>query len=131
MTSYKRTIDYLYDQLPMFTRVGAAAYKPSLDNTIELLHKLNNPHQRLICIHIAGTNGKGSTSNMLAAILQKAGYKTGLYTSPHLLDFRERIRVNGKMISKKYVVDFVRRNKPLFRKVEPSFFEMTVALCFE
>ena len=131
MTSYKQTLNYLYTQLPMFTRVGEAAYKPNLDNTLKLLEALNNPHHKLRCIHIAGTNGKGSTSNMLAAVLQKAGYKTGLYTSPHLLDFRERIRVDGVMISKKFVVDFVDRNKTLFKKVQPSFFEMTVALCFE
>jgi dihydrofolate synthase/folylpolyglutamate synthase len=131
MASYKETLNYLYTQLPMFTRVGEAAYKPNLDNTLRLLQALNNPHHNLKCIHIAGTNGKGSTSNMLAAVLQKSGYKTGLYTSPHLLDFRERIRVDGKMISKKYVVDFVARNKNLFEEIKPSFFEMTIGLCFE
>jgi len=115
----------------MFTRVGEAAYKPNLDNTYALLHALGDPHLMLKCIHIAGTNGKGSTSNMLAAVLQSAGYKTGLYTSPHLLDFRERIRIDGKMISKKYVSDFVTRNQEIFQEIKPSFFEMTVALCFE
>lgn len=130
MTSYTQTLNYLYTQLPMFTRVGEAAYKPNLDNTIKLLEALNNPHLQLKFIHVAGTNGKGSTSNMLAAVLQRAGYKTGLYTSPHLLDFRERIRVNGSMISKAFVVKFVAQNKALFLEIKPSFFEMTVALCF-
>ncbi len=130
MTSYTQTLNYLYTQLPMFTRVGEAAYKPNLDNTLKLLEALNNPHLKLKFIHVAGTNGKGSTSNMLAAILQRAGYKTGLYTSPHLLDFRERIRVNGSMISKAFVVKFVAQNKALFLEIKPSFFEMTVALCF-
>ncbi|MCX6188194.1 MAG: bifunctional folylpolyglutamate synthase/dihydrofolate synthase [Bacteroidetes bacterium] len=130
MTSYTQTLNYLYTQLPMFTRVGEAAYKPNLDNTLKLLEALNNPHLKLKFIHVAGTNGKGSTSNMLAAILQRAGYKTGLYTSPHLLDFRERIRVNGSMISKAFVVKFVAHNKALFLEIKPSFFEMTVALCF-
>lgn len=131
MASYKQTLDYLYTQLPMFTRVGEAAYKPNLENTIRLLNALGNPQESITCIHIAGTNGKGSTSNMLAAILQCAGYKTGLYTSPHLLDFRERIRINGIMIPKEYVVKFVAKHKSLFQEIQPSFFEMTVALCFQ
>ncbi len=131
MLSYKQTLNYLYTQLPMFTRVGEAAYKPNLNNTLKLLEALNNPHHKLRCIHVAGTNGKGSTSNMLAAVLQRAGYKTGLYTSPHLLDFRERIRLNGKMISKHYVVQFVDQHRALFLEIKPSFFEMTVALCFK
>jgi len=129
--TYKETIGYLYARLPMFTRIGEAAYKPSLDNTLHLLNALGNPHHELKCIHIAGTNGKGSTANMLAAILQSEGYKTGLYTSPHLLDFRERIRINGKMISKNYVRAFVDRYRSLFDTIQPSFFEMSVALCFE
>ncbi len=131
MISYQQTLDYLYTQLPMFTRVGEAAYKPNLDNTIKLLEAVGNPHLKLKCVHIAGTNGKGSSSNMLAAVLQSAGYKTGLYTSPHLLDFRERIRIDGVMISKAYVVKFVEQYKPIFTQIQPSFFEMTVALCFD
>jgi dihydrofolate synthase / folylpolyglutamate synthase len=129
--NYAETIDYLYTKLPMFTRIGARAIRPDLRNTLVLCKHLHNPQQRFRSIHIAGTNGKGSTSHMLAAILQKAGYKTGLYTSPHLKDFRERIRINGEMISEDAVIDFVEQNKTLFESVEPSFFEMTVALAFE
>lgn len=129
--TYSETIDYLYTKLPMFTRIGARAIRPDLRNTLVLCKHLHNPQQRFRSVHIAGTNGKGSTSHMLAAILQKAGYKTGLYTSPHLKDFRERIRINGEMISENAVVDFVEENKLLFESVEPSFFEMTVALAFE
>ena len=105
--NYKETIDYLYQQLPMFSRVGQSAYKEDLHNTIELCTALNNPQQKFKSIHIAGTNGKGSTSHMLAAVLQQAGYKTGLYTSPHIKDFGERIRVNGQMVKESFVVDFV------------------------
>ncbi len=115
----------------MFTRTGNAALKEGLGNIIEFCNKLDNPQNSFKCIHIAGTNGKGSTSHMLAAILQEAGYKTGLYTSPHLKDFRERIRVNGKMVSKKYVTNFVQNEKNLIEKLEPSFFEVTVAMAFE
>ena len=97
--TYQQTIDYLYAQLPMYSRIGAAAYKADLHNTIALCHAIDNPQTKFKSIHIAGTNGKGSTSHMLAAILQQAGYKTGLYTSPHLKDFRERIKINGEMIS--------------------------------
>jgi dihydrofolate synthase / folylpolyglutamate synthase len=129
--TYKATLDFLYTQLPMFQRIGVAAYKPDLSNTIALCLALNNPHENLKCIHIAGTNGKGSSSHMLASIFQEAGYKVGLYTSPHLLDFRERIKINGKAISKKFVVDFTQQNLELFEKIKPSFFEMTVALCFQ
>jgi dihydrofolate synthase / folylpolyglutamate synthase len=129
--TYKATLDFLYAQLPMFQRIGAAAYKPDLSNTIALCKALKNPHENLKCIHVAGTNGKGSTSHMLASIFQEAGYKVGLYTSPHLLDFRERIKINGKPISKKFVVDFTQQNLKLFEKIKPSFFEMTVALCFQ
>jgi dihydrofolate synthase/folylpolyglutamate synthase len=128
---YEETLSWLYARLPMFTRIGAAAYKPDLNNTIRLLESIGNPHQHLKCIHIAGTNGKGSTSNMLAAALQAAGYKTGLYTSPHLIDFRERIRINGEMITKEFVVEFTERYKAVFDEIQPSFFEMTVALCFD
>src|SRR5262245_53371047 len=103
--NYRQTIDYLYKQLPMFTHIGAAAYKKDLHNTLALCEALDNLHHQFKTIHVAGTNGKGSTSHMLAAILQQAGYKTGLYTSPHIKDFRERIRVNGQMASEAFVVD--------------------------
>jgi len=128
---YAQTLQYLYDQLPMFTRVGASAYKANLDNTIELCKRLGDPQNKFRSIHIAGTNGKGSTSHMLAAVLQVAGYKTGLYTSPHLRDFRERVRINGQMISKQEVVDFVALHQPDFEDIQPSFFEMTVGLAFD
>jgi len=128
--NYRNTLDYLYSALPMFHRVGAAAYKPNLDNTIAICKLVGNPEKELICIHVAGTNGKGSVSNMLASVLQEAGYKTGLYTSPHLKDFRERIRINGKMISRNYVSSFVEKYKSDFDKIQPSFFEMTVGLAF-
>ncbi len=129
--TYKQTFDYLLSKLPMFHRIGGAAYKANLDNSHALDELLGHPHQNFKTIHVAGTNGKGSTSNMLAAVLQSAGYKTGLFTSPHLKDFRERIRVNGQMISKKYVSGFVEKYKEDFEKIEPSFFEWTVALAFD
>jgi len=129
--TYNETLKYLYDRLPVFHQIGGAAYKPGLDNSIQLLNSMNNPHNRYRTIHIAGTNGKGSVSHFLAAVLQKAGYKVGLYTSPHLFDFGERIRVNGKMINKQYIIDFVEINKDLFSKVEPSFFEATMAMAFD
>ena len=115
----------------MFHRIGAAAYKADLNNTIAICNSLNNPHNNFKSIHIAGTNGKGSTSHMLAAVLQTAGYKTGLYTSPHLKDFRERIRINGEMIAEKKVIDFVEKYSKQFEKIKPSFFEWTVGLAFE
>nr|MBC7613731.1 bifunctional folylpolyglutamate synthase/dihydrofolate synthase [Pseudopedobacter sp.] len=115
----------------MFTRVGISAYKTDLDNTIKFCAHLNHPEEKFKSIHVAGTNGKGSTSHMLAAILQKAGYKTGLYTSPHLKDFRERIRINGEMISGNEVVDFVSDNQDFIESLSPSFFEATVALAFD
>ena len=115
----------------MFSRIGAAAYKADLHNTIALCDILNNPQNKFKSIHIAGTNGKGSTSHMLASILHQAGYKTGLYTSPHLNNFRERIKINGEMVSEAFVVDFVNRTKTAIEKIEPSFFEMTVAMAFE
>jgi dihydrofolate synthase/folylpolyglutamate synthase len=127
---YKQTLDYLYTQLPMFQRIGAAAYKADLDNTLAICKLLNNPEHKFKSIHVAGTNGKGSTSHMLAAVFQQAGYKTGLYTSPHLKDFRERIKINGKEISKKYITEFVEKHKRDFEKIEPSFFEWTVGLAF-
>lgn len=129
--TYQETIDFLYARLPMFTRIGAAAYKEDLHNTIALCDALNNPQQQFKTIHVAGTNGKGSTSHMLAAILQESGYKTGLYTSPHIKDFGERIRVNGRMIREDFVVDFVKRTKDLSERIEPSFFELTVVMAFE
>ena len=114
----------------MYQRIGKAAYKEDITNTVKLMAALNNPEQKIKTIHIAGTNGKGSVSHLLASILQNSGYKVGLYTSPHLVDFRERIRINGTMISKEYVEEFVNANKSLFDEVEPSFFEMTVAMAF-
>ncbi|MDP9078332.1 MAG: bifunctional folylpolyglutamate synthase/dihydrofolate synthase [Bacteroidota bacterium] len=129
--NYQQTIQYLYSQLPLFTRDGASAYKEDLTNTIALLDKVDNPQHKFKSVHVAGTNGKGSTSHMLAAILQTAGYKTGLYTSPHLKDFRERIRINGQMISEQQVIDFVEQHTVDFDEIRPSFFEMTVALAFE
>ena len=129
--NYQQTLDYLYSQLPMFSRIGSAAYKTDLHNSIALCNSIGNPHQKYKTIHVAGTNGKGSTSHMLAAILQQAGYKIGLYTSPHIKDFRERIRVNGEKIAQKFVVDFTERTKSITKEIEPSFFEMTVAMAFE
>lgn len=129
--TYAETLDYLYAQLPMFSRIGAAAYKEDLHNTIALCNSLNNPQKEFKSIHIAGTNGKGSVSHMLAAILQTAGYKTGLYTSPHLKGFRERIKINGKMCEEDFVVDFIEQIKPQVDLLQPSFFEVTVAMAFE
>ena len=128
--TYEETLAYLYAQLPMFSRIGAAAYKEDLHNTIALLDSIGNPQQHFKSIHIAGTNGKGSTSHMLAAILQQQGYKTGLYTSPHIHDFRERIRINGIMIEKEFVVSFTQKIKEIATAIEPSFFEVTVAMAF-
>ena len=128
---YRSALDYLYTSLPMFQRVGAAAYKADLVNTIKLCDALNNPQHKFKSIHIAGTNGKGSSSHMIAAILQSAGYKTGLYTSPHLKEFTERIKIDGKEIDHEYVVDFVNRIRPEIEKVQPSFFEITVAMAFD
>ena len=127
---YTDTLNFLYSSLPMYQHIGKAAYKSDLDTTIKLDNYLGNPHRAFRSIHIAGTNGKGSVSHMLAAILQKEGLKTGLYTSPHFIDFRERIRVNGEKVSKKYVIDFVENNKDIIRDLQPSFFEMTVAMAF-
>lgn len=121
----------MFAQLPMYQRVGAAAYKADLDNTIRLLKLLNNPQQHFPAIHIAGTNGKGSVSHMIAAVLQTAGYKTGLYTSPHLRDFRERIRVNGELIPEEKVVSFIEKHQQDFEAMQLSFFEMTVGMAFD
>jgi len=131
MESYQQTLDYLYNRLPMYQRVGAVAYKNDLTNTIALCEALGNPEKKFKSIHVAGTNGKGSSSHMLAAILQTAGYKTGLYTSPHLKDFTERIKINGKDIPQTFVIDFVNRIKSVLEKIEPSFFETTVAMAFD
>jgi dihydrofolate synthase/folylpolyglutamate synthase len=128
--TYPQTLDYLFSRLPMFQRVGAAAYKANLDNTSAICKALGNPEKKIKCVHVAGTNGKGSSSHMLAAVLQQAGYKTGLYTSPHLIDFRERIKINGKQIPKTEVVKFVEDYKTTFDSIEPSFFEWTVGLAF-
>jgi len=127
---YQEAIDYLYTRLPMFTRDGASALKKDLTNSVKLCGALGNPHRRFSAVHVAGTNGKGSTSHMLAAILQTAGYKTGLYTSPHLVDFRERIRINGAPIDESSVVKFVENNIPLIEQIQPSFFELTMAMAF-
>ncbi len=127
---YRETLDFLYTSLPMYQRTGAAAYKADLDNTLVLDDWFGHPHRHFPCLHIAGTNGKGSVSHMLAAILAEAGFKTGLYTSPHLKDFRERIRINGEMISEGEVVDFVYEAMPVIRNISPSFFELTVMMAF-
>jgi dihydrofolate synthase/folylpolyglutamate synthase len=129
--TYQQTLDYLYSQLPMFQRVGAAAYKADLNNTIAICSLLGNPENKFRSIHVAGTNGKGSTSHMLASILQEAGLKVGLYTSPHLKDFRERVKINGEMIPEEKVVEFVEKYKHDFEIIRPSFFEMTVGLAFD
>ena len=130
-TGYEATVAYLMERLPLFSRIGKAALKPNLDNTIALCAALNKPHHRFKSIHIAGTNGKGSTAHALAAILQKAGYKTGLYTSPHLADFRERIRIDGQFIDKDWVVNFVNLIQPTIENNNPSFFEITVVMAFQ
>ncbi len=128
---YPQTIEFLFERLPMFSRLGAAAYKSDLSNTLALSRTLGNPEKKFRSIHIAGTNGKGSTSHMLAAILQQSGYKTGLYTSPHLHDFRERIRVNGQMIPESFVVGFTGKMMKTIESIQPSFFEITVAMAFD
>ncbi len=129
--TYQETTAWLFDQLPMFQMQGASAYKKDLTNTLLLVEHLHHPETKFKSIHVAGTNGKGSTSSMIASVLQEAGFKVGLYTSPHLKDFRERIRINGEMISEEFVVDFVAFNKPFFEENQLSFFEMTVGLAFD
>ncbi len=131
MNGYKETIEWLFRQLPMFSRVGAAAYKPGLDTSLRLDAHFGHPHRRFKSIHVAGTNGKGSCSHLLAAMLQSEGYKVGLYTSPHLVDFRERIRVNGEMIPESAVVDFVNRFRESGYDGRPSFFELTMMMAFD
>ena len=129
--NYKETTEWLFSQLPMFQNQGASAYKNDLSNIFLLDNYLNHPHKQFKTIHVAGTNGKGSTSSLLASVLQEAGYKVGLYTSPHLKDYRERIRINGNLISEDYVVDFVQNHKSFFEEYQLSFFEMTVGLAFD
>jgi len=129
--NYTETLAYLFSQLPMYQRLGAPAFKKDLTNTLALCELLDNPQHKFKSIHIAGTNGKGSVSHMLASVFQAAGYKVGLYTSPHLKDFRERIKMNGEMISEDSVIDFVENFKSDFERIKPSFFEMTVALAFD
>lgn len=129
--NYEETLAFLYGQLPIFQRIGAAAYKANLDNTNALMEVLNQPQKKFKSVHIAGTNGKGSTAHLLASIYQEAGYKTGLYTSPHLKDFRERIRINGEMIPKEFVVEFVEKYAEKFLPISPSFFELTMAMAFQ
>ncbi|WP_062062251.1 bifunctional folylpolyglutamate synthase/dihydrofolate synthase [Aquimarina longa] len=129
--NYRETLNWMFAQLPMYQRQGASAYKANLDNTIQLANYLENPEIKFKSIHIAGTNGKGSTSHMLASILQEAGYKVGLYTSPHLKDFRERIRINGDEIPKEYVVNFIAKHKSYLESNYLSFFEMTVGMAFQ
>jgi dihydrofolate synthase/folylpolyglutamate synthase len=128
--TYQECLDWLFSQLPMYQRTGSVAYKADIGNIIQAAERLGDPHKDFKSIHIAGTNGKGSTSHMLASILQEAGYKTGLYTSPHLKDFRERIRINGEMIKQESVIQFITNNKDWFSQIGMSFFEMTVALAF-
>ena len=129
--NYSVTVNWMFSQLPMYQNKGVVAFKKDLTNTIALSNHLKNPEKKFKTIHVAGTNGKGSTSHMLASILQEAGYKVGLYTSPHLKDFRERIKINGKCVSKQFVIGFIKRNEPFFNKHSLSFFEMTVGLAFD
>ncbi len=129
--TYQETLDFMFSQLPMYHRIGAAAYKADIQPTIDMMAALGNPERKLKSIHVAGTNGKGSVSHFLASILQEAGYKVGLYTSPHLVDFRERIRINGEMIPQSAVVNFVDHHRDMFDKFNLSFFEMTVGLAFD
>ena len=129
--NYKDSIAFLFDSLPMYQKEGGIAFKPGLDNTYRLLKELGNPQKKFKAIHVAGTNGKGSVSHMLCAIFMKCGHKTGLYTSPHLIDYRERIRVNGKKVKKSFVQEFVKEIKPICEKIKPSFFELSVAMAFK
>jgi dihydrofolate synthase/folylpolyglutamate synthase len=129
--NYKETLDWMFNKLPMYQTQGATAYRKDITNTVLLAKHLGNPEQHLKCIHVAGTNGKGSTSHLLASVLQEAGYKVGLYTSPHLKDYRERISINGEPISEEYVSEFITKNKPFFEAHQLSFFEMSVGLAFD
>lgn len=129
--AYQDTLNWMFSQLPMYQRQGQSAFRKDLSNTLKLAERLNHPERHFKTIHVAGTNGKGSVSHMLASILQEAGYKVGLYTSPHLKDFRERIKINGKVVSKQYVTSFINKNKSFFQENSLSFFEMTVGMAFE
>ena len=129
--TYEETLHYLYTSIPVFQNAGPSAYKPGLGTSIALDDHLGNPHKAYKTIHVAGTNGKGSVSHLLAAILRQSGYKVGLYTSPHLVDFRERIRVNGQKIPEEYVIDFVERHRSFFETLDPSFFELTSSMAFD
>ena len=129
--NYNETLNWMFNKLPMYQRIGASAYKADLNTTINIINYLDNPQDSFKSIHVAGTNGKGSTSHSLASVFQEAGYKTGLYTSPHLRDFRERIRINGEMIPENEVVDFIEKHKDKLEELELSFFEMTVAMAFD
>jgi len=129
--NYKETVSWLFDKLPMYQRMGKAAYKSDMGNTIQLLNLLDNPQDKFKTIHVAGTNGKGSVSHIIASVLQEAGFKTGLYTSPHIKDFRERIKINGELIPEEDVIQFVQSNINEFDKIKPSFFEMTVGMAFD
>ena len=129
--NYQETLDYLFSQLPMFQRIGAAAYKANLDNTIEICRLTGNPQNNFRSVHVAGTNGKGSVSHLLASILQESGYKTALFTSPHLKDFRERMKINGEMVPEKFVCDFTEKYMSDFSHIKPSFFEMTFGMAMK
>ena len=129
--TYKETVDFLFEQLPQFQNIGSKAYNGKLDNIIDICELLDNPQNKFKTIHVAGTNGKGSVCNMLASILTQSGYNVGLFTSPHLLDFRERIRINGEVISEQYVIDFVKNHNSVFCEIQPSFFEWSTALAFD
>ncbi|MEP2023074.1 MAG: folylpolyglutamate synthase/dihydrofolate synthase family protein [Reichenbachiella sp.] len=131
MMNYQEVLDFLYTQLPMYQRVGKVAFKKDLTNTLRLSESLGHPHEKFKSIHVAGTNGKGSTSHMIASVLQSAGFKVGLYTSPHLRSFRERIRVNGEEVKESFIADFVNHNKLIIEEIAPSFFEITVVMAFE
>lgn len=129
--TYTETLDFLYHSLPVFQHIGGGAYKPGFDNIVALEKELGDPHRRFRSVHVAGTNGKGSVSHMVAAVLQAAGYRTGLFTSPHLKDFRERIKVNGQMISEEEVINFVEQHREAIDRIQPSFFEITTAIAFD
>jgi dihydrofolate synthase/folylpolyglutamate synthase len=129
--TYKETVDFLFEQLPQFQNIGSNAYNGKLDNIIDVCELLDNPQNKFKTIHVAGTNGKGSVCNILASILTQSGYTVGLFTSPHLLDFRERIRINGEVISEQYVIDFVKNHNSVFCEIQPSFFEWSTALAFD
>lgn len=131
MNKYQDTIDWMFTQLPMFQRIGSTAFRKDLTNTLKIATHLNHPERNFKTVHVGGTNGKGSTSSLIASVLQEAGFKVGLYTSPHLVDFRERIRINGEEISKEFVVDFIEQNKNFLEQNKLSFFEMTVGMAFQ